>query len=64
MRIPIQRPTSYEGRSLTAEAIRCAECRRAWIERAERWRAYVAEIEGDRLVGLFCPRCASREFGD
>jgi hypothetical protein len=39
----------------------CLECNRPWLDGTERWRAYV-DSEGDVL--LYCPRCASREFGD
>ena len=42
--------------------LRCLECRRLWIEPAERWRLY---LSGDEPVQplTYCPDCARREFG-
>jgi hypothetical protein len=47
-----------------ADPIRCTECRRAWLDRHEPWRTYIAVIDGTRTAGHFCPQCASREFED
>jgi hypothetical protein len=44
--------------ALTCEEL-CLECDRPWIDRFERWRAYVSD-EGQLLV--YCPACATREF--
>jgi hypothetical protein len=33
-------------------------------ERAQGWRAYLAEDEEDKpIVLIYCPQCAEREFG-
>jgi len=39
----------------------CDECRRLWLDAAERWRALLTI---DDSVGLFYPECAHREFDD
>jgi hypothetical protein len=39
----------------------CVECRREWVDPAERWRMYAtADVEPE--VGLYCPLCAAFEF--
>ena len=45
--------------------IRCTECGTESDELAAGWRAYLAGDfdEEEEEVLLFCPRCASREFG-
>jgi hypothetical protein len=47
-----------------ASPIRCTECSRIWLDRHEHWQAYIAAIDGTRIVGLFCPHCVSHEFED
>jgi hypothetical protein len=44
-------------------ALHCLECRREWIDPAERWRMY-ATHEAEPEVGLYCPLCASFEFDE
>jgi hypothetical protein len=44
--------------------IRCTECRRPWAIPRERWRAYLADIDRECMVGFYCPVCAAYEFGD
>jgi len=44
-------------------ALECLECRREWLDRAERWRMYT--IFGDQPEqGLYCPVCAAFEFDE
>jgi hypothetical protein len=38
----------------------CAECMREWLA-GELWRLLFADL-GE--VGIFCPECAEREFGE
>ena len=58
-------PLSPLGNAPTLpEALLCVECRREWLRRGERWRAYAADVDGEPEVGLYCPRCAAREFDD
>jgi hypothetical protein len=41
----------------------CLECRQLWVDPSERWRMYT--IFGEEPEhGLYCPVCASFEFGD
>jgi transposase-like protein len=42
----------------------CVECRRDWTDATERWRLYMATLEGQVEQGLYCPMCASFEFDD
>jgi hypothetical protein len=42
----------------------CVECRRDWTDATERWRLYMATLEGQIEQGLYCPMCASFEFDD
>jgi hypothetical protein len=47
--------------------LQCAECGRAASENADGWRAYLAvtdESDEELEVDVFCPECASREFGE
>jgi hypothetical protein len=57
-------PSSLRNAPTPAAALACVECRREWLRRGERWRAYVADVDGEFEVGLYCPRCAAREFDD
>jgi len=44
----------------------CCECLAVADERAKSWRAYRADVPGEDpepIVLLFCPSCATREFG-
>jgi hypothetical protein len=49
--------------------MRCVECGRRAHGVADRWRAYLTEeaAEDDDVgaveVAVFCPECATREFG-
>jgi hypothetical protein len=36
----------------------CIECRRPWLDDAERWRLLLAAGE----IGLYCAECAAFEF--
>ena len=40
----------------------CIECRRPWLDGAERWRLKVTEDESPETVP-YCPECATGEFG-
>lgn len=40
----------------------CIECRRPWLDGAERWRLKVTDDEPRETVP-YCPGCAAREFG-
>jgi hypothetical protein len=40
---------------------RCVECRRQWLDDAERWRLKVLDEEPRETV-LYCPDCHGREF--
>jgi hypothetical protein len=42
--------------------ISCEECHRPWLDRSERWRVYIAELDPPLTVP-YCPQCAQREFG-
>ncbi|HSL64563.1 MAG TPA: hypothetical protein VK874_07880 [Gaiellaceae bacterium] len=44
----------------------CLECGRQADKQARGWRALIGGgYEGEpREVGVYCPRCAAREFGD
>ncbi len=46
--------------------LRCLACERLSDGRARGWKAYVAGgyHAEEVVVGLFCPECAHREFGD
>ncbi len=46
---------------LALDLLRCIECRDAWIDGADRWRAYLTEDPKPELV-FYCSACASREF--
>jgi hypothetical protein len=37
----------------------CLECERRWDDSKERWRM----LHADGEIGLYCPLCASFEFG-
>jgi hypothetical protein len=39
----------------------CQECRRPWLDPAERWRLYLTDDEPVESVP-YCPHCAAREF--
>lgn len=40
----------------------CIECRRSWLDGAERWRLKVTDDEPAETVA-YCAQCATREFG-
>lgn len=45
----------------------CAECKAAWLPTdTDRWRAYLGcdEFYDAPEVHFYCPRCATREFGE
>jgi hypothetical protein len=50
----------------TTVALRCLGCERSATDEASGWKAYIGGgYEGDPIeVGVFCPDCAAREFGD
>jgi hypothetical protein len=59
-----QKPNPHSvDSSLGDESISCEECRRRWSDPGERWQAFLATIDGARVICLFCPECAWREFG-
>jgi hypothetical protein len=41
----------------------CQECRRLWLDPAERWRMYLDSDEPPHAVS-YCPDCATREFDE
>jgi hypothetical protein len=41
----------------------CEGCGRRWVERTERWRAYLTDDEPP-VAALFCPECSRNEFED
>ncbi|MBA2725546.1 MAG: hypothetical protein H0U53_06115 [Actinobacteria bacterium] len=44
--------------------ILCVECRREQRERERGWRAYLTTDEDEAAeVVVYCPTCATREFG-
>jgi hypothetical protein len=54
--------TDHRSLSLST-ALECLECRREWLDPAERWRMYT--LFGDEPEhGLYCPGCASSEFDE
>jgi hypothetical protein len=44
----------------------CVECRRPWLNSAERWRVYLINVTSDMppLTVPFCPACAMRLIGE
>jgi hypothetical protein len=46
--------------------LECLACTREADDDARHWRAYIGGgYEGDGvIVGIFCPECAEREFGE
>jgi hypothetical protein len=50
------------------QLVRCAECGRPWLDPDERWLAPLSVgDEGNEEAleaAVFCPGCASREFGE
>ena len=43
----------------------CAECGRETIAAEKGWRAVLAGgVEDELEVGVYCPACAEREFGE
>ncbi len=46
-----------------APALACEECHVEWTDPTERWRIYVLPDEPAEPL-IYCPSCASREFGD
>jgi hypothetical protein len=42
----------------------CIECGGRSPAGAEGWKAYLGGIPNDGEIGVYCPGCASREFGD
>ena len=46
---------------LVQRALTCIECRRTWLELAERWRLYLTDDDPPEAVA-YCPDCAEREF--
>jgi hypothetical protein len=50
---------------LSASLVRCSECGIEADDKARGWRAMLGEEDdGELMVGVFCPACAEREFGD
>ena len=47
---------------LVQRELTCIECRRTWLELAERWRVYLSDDDPPEAVA-YCPQCARREFG-
>jgi RNase P subunit RPR2 len=47
--------------TMAVQALVCQECRRPWLDGAERWRVYVTD-DLERLTVPYCPECAHREF--
>ncbi len=45
------------------QTLACLECRQEWTEPNERWRLYVT-LDHPPETLVYCPACASREFGD
>lgn len=45
-----------------AAPLECIECRRAWLDPAERWRLKVTDDTPAEIVP-YCADCATREFG-
>ena len=41
----------------------CAACGALSDERARGWRAFLGTEDDDSTVEVFCPACATREFG-
>jgi uncharacterized Zn ribbon protein len=39
----------------------CSECAREWNDAEERWLAF---LDVDNEVALFCPACVAREFNN
>lgn len=72
---PTPSESNFAAAGATGQAglITCLECNRHWTDPHEHWSLYVAddvevvEIPADeaaeRMVGLYCPQCAAREFG-
>jgi hypothetical protein len=52
----------HRARTIATIRLHCLECRRPWVEPAERWRVY---LSGERPATplTYCPECARREFG-
>ena len=46
---------------LVQRELTCIECRRTWLELAERWRVYLTDDDPPEAVA-YCPDCAEREF--
>jgi hypothetical protein len=51
----------YRERTISAIPLRCLECRRPWVEPAERWRVYLSNEDPSEPL-TYCPECAQREF--
>jgi len=49
-------------RPTTTDLLTCIECRRPWLDPAERWRLKVTDDSPPEAVP-YCARCADREFG-
>ena len=52
----------HQPLSIGLSTLNCIECRRQWILRTERWRAYVTEDDPPEVV-IYCESCADKEFG-
>lgn len=52
----------HTRRTTTTHLLHCIECRRPWLDPAERWRLKVTDDSPPETVP-YCARCASREFG-
>lgn len=51
----------HANATLTKHLLLCQECRRPWLDPAERWRIYLtAETPSEPVP--YCPTCAAREF--
>jgi hypothetical protein len=53
-----------EGDIVTGQELACVECNRRSDPPAEGWRGVLAGFGGDEEVGIYCPECAAREFGN
>lgn len=63
MQMPKREPMPDDQTITLAPALACEECHVEWTDPTERWRIYVLPDEPAEPL-IYCPACASREFGD
>jgi hypothetical protein len=61
--MPKREPMPDDQTITLAPALACEECHVEWTDPTERWRIYVLPDEPAEPL-IYCPACASREFGD